>query len=151
MGLRRATPDDADELVRLRRVMYDAMDIDHASTEWAESCAALIREGLAAGWLGAYVVDADMRVRSGGVGLIARRLPGPRNPSGRTGHVQSMATDPEYRGRGYARAVFGALMAWFEEQGVPTVDLHATPYGEPLYRSFGFTEATYPALTRRRP
>ncbi len=146
MPLRRATPDDADDLVRLRRVMYDAMHVDHSDPAWASECARVLREGFAAGTFAAFVVEEDGRIVAGGVGTVSQRLSGPRNPSGRHGHVQSMATDPDARGRGHARAVFAALMAWFEEQGVRSVDLHATPYGEPLYRSFGFTEPRFPAL-----
>jgi ribosomal protein S18 acetylase RimI-like enzyme len=151
MGLRRATPDDADDLVRLRQVMYDAMDVDHTDPGWAAECARVLRAGLAGGSMAAYVVEDGGRIVACGVGMVEQRLPGPRNPRGRHGHVQSMATDPDARRRGYAREVFGALLEWFAEQGVPSVDLHATPYGEPLYRSYGFTEPRWAALTRRSP
>ena len=151
MGLRRATSGDIDDLVRLRRVMFDAMDVDHSDPGWAESCARVLRKCLADGSMAAYVVEEEGRVVAGGVAMVAQRLPGPRNPSGRHGYVQSMATDPEARGRGHARAVFAALMAWFEEQGVTSVDLHATPYGAPLYRSFGFSEPRHLPLARHAP
>lgn len=146
MPLRRATPDDAEELVRLRRVMFDAMGVDHADPAWAESCARVLRAGLAGDGMAAYVVEEDGHVVAGGVGMVSQRLPGPGRTSGRHGHVQSMATDPDHRGRGHARAVFAALVDWFADVGADTVDLHASPYGEPLYRTFGFTEPRYPAL-----
>jgi GNAT superfamily N-acetyltransferase len=148
MLLRRATPDDAPDLVRLRRVMYDAMEVDHADPAWAESCERVLWTELATERMAAFLVEEDGRVVAGGVGMVEQRLPGPRNPTGLHGHVQSMATHPEFRGRGHARAVFGALLAWFDEQGVRNVDLHASKYGEPLYRSFGFSEPRYPELRR---
>ena len=147
MGLRRATPDDIDDLVRLRRVMFDAMDVDHSDPRWAATCAAVLRAGLG-GHMEAFVVEDEGRVVAGGVGMVEQRLPGPGNPSGLHGYVQSMATDPDARGRGYARAVFAALMDWFEGRGVTSVALHATPYGEPIYRSFGFTEPGHLPLSR---
>jgi GNAT superfamily N-acetyltransferase len=149
MGLRRATPSDAAELVRLRRVMYDAMGVDHSSPEWAASAEAVLRESLAAGRMAAFVVEEGGRPVACGVGMVEQRLPGPRNPSGLHGYVQSMATEPEARRRGHARAVFGALMEWFAEQGVTSVDLHATELGAPLYRSFGFSEPRHLTLSHR--
>lgn len=150
MPLRRATPDDAPDLVRLRRVMFDAMEVDHADPEWAKACEAILREQLGSGAMAAFVVEDDGQVVACGVGMVHQRLSGPRNPGGRYGFVQSMATDPAYRERGYARAVFAALLAWFDEQDVPAIDLHASPYGEPLYRSFGFRDGRYPELGLRR-
>ena len=148
MGLRRATPDDIDDLVRLRRVMFEAMGVDHSGEEWARTCAAVLRAELASGAMAAFVVEEGGRVVAGGVGMVAQRLPGPRNPTGRHGYVQSIATDEEWRGRGYARAVFAALLDWFEENGVTSVALHATGAGAPLYRSFGFTEPSHLPLSR---
>ena len=43
----------------------------------------------------------------------------------------------------------GWRLEWMREAGVGTVDLHASPDGEPLYRSLGFTEPGQPALTLR--
>jgi GNAT superfamily N-acetyltransferase len=60
-----------------------------------------------------------------------------------------MSTDPTYRRRGYGRATLAALLGWLRSTGITTVDLHATPDGEPLYRSLGFTEPTDRALTLR--
>lgn len=150
MPLRRATPDDAPDLVRLRRVMFDAVEVDHSDPAWAVSCEAILRERLASGEMAAFVVDEDGRIVAGGVGMLEQRLGGPRNPAGKHGFVQSMATEPSSRGRGYARAVFTALLGWFEENGVPSIALHASPYGEPLYREFGFSESRYPELQLRR-
>jgi hypothetical protein len=48
-----------------------------------------------------------------------------------------------------ARAVMVALLQWFDQRRVPVVELHATPDGEPLYRSLGFGEEGGVALRRR--
>lgn len=150
MPLRRATPDDTPDLVRLRRVMFDAMELDHSDPAWAATCEEILRARLASGDMAAFVVEDDDRVVAGGVGMVEQRLPGPRNPRGKHGFVQSMATEPSARRQGHARAVLTALLEWFEENGVPSVGLHASPYGEPLYRTFGFSESPYPELVRRR-
>ena len=58
--------------------------------------------------------------------------------------------------RGYAVTVSVDGTHWSTAVGAgagsgqfTTVDLHATPDGEPLYRSLGFTEPTDRALTLR--
>jgi GNAT superfamily N-acetyltransferase len=76
----------------------------------------------------------------GGVGNILRRLSGPWNPTGRYGHIASMVTDPAWQRRGIGGAVVDALLAWFTAHGITRVELTATPYGEPVYRSRGFGE-----------
>lgn len=149
MAVRIATPDDAPELVRLRGVMFDAMGVDHSDPGWARACDEVLRRCLADGTMRAYVVDRDGGgLRACGVGMLAQRLPSPRTPNGRHGYVQSMATDEDSRGRGYAREVFEALLAWFEEEGVTNVDLHATAAGAALYRQYGFSEPRHPTLGR---
>ena len=98
----------------------------------------------------AYVVD-----RPGGglaacaVGWLNEHLIGTANQVGRVGYIANMSTDPAYRRRGYGRAALVALLAWLRSTGITTVDLHATPDGEALYRSLGFTDPTDPALTLR--
>lgn len=148
MSLRRANPSDAEELVRLRRVMFDAMGVDHSAPEWAAHAVTVLREQLTSGEMAAYVVEEDGRIVAGGVGMLAQRIPSPRNPTGLHGYVQSMATEPEARGKGYGRAVFAALLEWFEERGVVSIDLHATEAGARVYRSFGFSEPKNPTLGR---
>jgi ribosomal protein S18 acetylase RimI-like enzyme len=152
MPVRRATPADAPELTRLRGVMFEAMGVDHSDPAWAVACEAVLRSALASGAMAAFVVDAGGgSLAACGVGMVEQRLPGPRNPSGRHGHIQSMATDPAARRQGHAREVFGALLAWFAENGVTSVDLHATSLGEGLYRDHGFSEPRHLALSRHAP
>ncbi len=142
MEARRATPEDADELVRLRQVMFDALVDSHDTVGgWEPYAREAFRTGLADGSVVAFVVDGPAgRLVAGGVGIVKAQLPGPRNHSGRVGAIGSMATDPEHRGRGWGRAVFTALMDWYRSEGITAVDLHASPDGAALYRSFGFTE-----------
>ena len=145
--VRWATVDDVEGLVRLRRVMFDAMAID-VPDDAEQAMRSTIAAGLATSDLFAAVVDDEGtgRVVACGVGMISQRIAGPHNLSGRYGYVQSMVTDEAYRGRGLARAVLELLMARFAADGVVRVDLHATELGAPLYRSMGFTEGAQPEL-----
>jgi GNAT superfamily N-acetyltransferase len=140
-NLRRATVADADELTRLRALMYVAMGIDVGGEGWQEAChQAFVRRLSQPDAFAAFVVEADGRAVSCGVGWIEEHLPSPRQLDGRRGHIASMSTEPAAQRRGHARGVFGALMAWFASYDVPRVDLRATPDGRPLYEAFGFRE-----------
>ncbi|MEU4210869.1 GNAT family N-acetyltransferase [Streptomyces sp. NPDC026206] len=144
---RRARPEDAAEIVRLRRLMFAAMDGQDSPGAWERDAEEMARRRLAADGtaLGAFVVDGDPEgdgphLAACAVGRVEERLPAPGHPSGLFGFVFTVCTDGRYRGRGFARATTQALLEWFAAQGVTRVDLHATPDAEPLYRSLGFAE-----------
>ncbi|MGK5728153.1 GNAT family N-acetyltransferase [Streptomyces sp. URMC 124] len=147
-GTRWAAPGDAAEIVRLRRLMFTAMNGEDARGEWERVAEEQVRRQLAARpcLLGAFVVDGDPEpggpphLAACAVGRVEERLAAPGHPQGRFGFVFTVCTDERYRGRGMARATTEALLDWFAGQGVTRVDLHATPDAERLYRSLGFAE-----------
>ncbi|MFD7920816.1 GNAT family N-acetyltransferase [Streptomyces sp. NPDC059740] len=148
-AVRPARPEDAPELVRLRRLMFAAMQGRDEPGPWEESAVRMTAEQLAAPTpvLGAFVVDADSpgpdgrpRLAACAVGRLEERLPAPGHPSGRFGFVFNVCTDTGHRGRGYARATTRALLEWLAERGASRVDLHATGEAESMYRSMGFAE-----------
>ena len=154
--VRRADPDDAAELTRLRVVMFTDMGRDPGllSEDWRRRNVDHFRRRLAeVDSFAAYVVD---RPEGGGlaasaVGWLNDHLIATTNPIGKVGYIANMCTDPDHRRRGYGRATLVALLDWLRSTGITTVDLHATPDGEPLYRSLGFAPPTDPALTLRFP
>jgi ribosomal protein S18 acetylase RimI-like enzyme len=150
MPVRRASREDALEIVRLAEVMYQSMGVS-VSESWRHAAREEIRTRLDRD-LVAFVVDqAHERsaLCSSGCGTIARRLPSPANPTGAVGYIQWVATDAGFRRRGFGHEVMRALIAWFDEQAVPVIELHATPAGESIYRRLGFDEYGGVALRRR--
>lgn len=149
--VRRAAEADAGELLRLRRVMLEAVTGKDVPGPWQETAWATLRQRLAErdDSFAAYVVaNPD---RPGGlvacvVGVIESRLGGPNNPTGDVGYVFNVATDPDYRRRGYSRACMEALIDWYRRRGVTSVDLRASAEGEPLYRALGFVPSTAPTM-----
>ncbi|GIJ77827.1 Acetyltransferase (GNAT) family protein [Micromonospora phaseoli] len=156
-GVRRASVDDARELVRLRAVMLSA--VGGAPPEpggWQHSALRTLRRQLPDpdADLAAFVVDAPGRpgvVAACAVGVVDLRLGGPADASDRRGYVFNVVTDPAYRRRGFSRGCMSALLDWFAGQGVRTVELKASPEGESLYRELGFRPTAAPALRRVVP
>jgi GNAT superfamily N-acetyltransferase len=151
---RRAVPADAEELVRLRQIMLDSMRDAVDDTGWQPAAVRTLRERLARqdGDLAAFVVDRPGAAGHGGelaacaVGTIEHRLGNARNPEGTSGHVFSVATDPELRRRGYSRACMEALLDWYRTRGIRKVELHASSAGAPLYTSLGFVRTPDPSM-----
>ncbi|MFF3275515.1 GNAT family N-acetyltransferase [Streptomyces chrestomyceticus] len=148
IAIRAAGPGDAEEIVRLRRLMFRAMNGRDEGGAWERNAVESARRQLAEAvpCLVGFVVEADdgAGLAACAVGRVEERLPAPGHPSGLFGFVFTVCTDPAYQGRGYARATTEALLECFAERGVSRVDLHATPDAERLYRSLGFAEHSTP-------
>lgn len=150
MRARLATTADVTELVRLRQVMIESVRGTTDDT-WQASCEVVLDRALRDGAMVAVVVDApEGGLAACGVGTVGQRLPGPGCIDGRHGYIQSMCTDERHRRQGLGRVVFDGLMQWYRDEGITRVDLHASAMGDPLYRSFGFTDGSQPEL-RWRP
>jgi GNAT superfamily N-acetyltransferase len=147
--VRRATVADAPELTRLRELLLEAMGQDVSEPTWRDAALTAFADRLAPGRdLTAFVIDGeDGTLAASAVGTVFDSLPGPNRPDGRTGWLLNLTTAPDYRGRGYGRATCAALLDWFHGQGVRRVEMHASPAGEALAKSLGFTEPTSVALT----
>ena len=163
--VRKARPEDAPELVRLRHAMFRAMaeagaagraqDVD--DTSWYPAAQEAIASRITQGTLAAFVIDETpdihgnephSRLSACAVVTLEDRLPGPGFPRGTSGSMSSVFVAPEQRGRGLARAVVTAGLSWLDEMDAEVVDLHATPDAAHLYRSLGFSEARSLALRR---
>jgi GNAT superfamily N-acetyltransferase len=149
--VRRATPEDAREVLRLRQVMIDSVFAVDGSTGWHAASLPTVRGRLAdpEGPFAAFVVDHPDRPEALAAlvaGTIDYRIGRADNPHGAVGCVFSVATDPDARRRGYARACMESLLDWFRERGVAHIDLNASAEAEPLYASLGFVRKPDPSM-----
>lgn len=154
MTVRPAAAADIDALVRLRAQMFRDMGVPPGDQDaaWRANTARWFATHLAGGDCGAFVVDdPELGVVSAAVGTVEDGAPSPRNPTGRSGHLFNVSTDPRRRRRGHARACVTALLEWFDDHQVTVVELAATEDGIDLYTSLGFVPARFPVLRRRRP
>ena len=151
VDIRRAGPGDAEELMRLRGVMMaSTQGVPPPAGDWQRIGAEMLRTQLVAAEasIAAFVADKgdEPGLAACVLGQVDQRLPGPSNPTGLRGYVYNVATDPAYRRRGLSRACMTALLEWYAGRGVGTIDLRASPDGEPLYASLGFRRTKDPAM-----
>ncbi|MDQ1019757.1 GNAT family N-acetyltransferase [Streptomyces afghaniensis] len=149
-AVRRALPEDAEEVLRLRQIMIDSM-FGAPSAAWHGESLPTLRAKLGEedGDFTAFVVDHPERrgaLASLVAGTIDYRIGKSGEPLGMVGFVFSVATDPSARRRGYARACMTTLLEWFRERGARRVQLTASPEAEPLYVSLGFRPKPDPLL-----
>lgn len=131
--------------------VFAAGSASESDTSWHAESTATVRRRLGE-WEGdfaAFVVEHPER--PGGLaalvaGALEYRIGRVGNPHGRVGHVFSVATDPDQRRRGHARACMEAMLDWFRERGARSVDLNASPEAEPLYASLGFVRKPDPSM-----
>jgi GNAT superfamily N-acetyltransferase len=144
ISIRQATVADIPELVRLRRVMFEAMGFDDPAQLDAADISAESYFSLAIpadeflGWLA--VTDSGQVVATGGV-VIDQHPPGPLNLSGKCGYIMNLVTLPAYQRRGIARRIMQVMLAWLKDRGVQRVTLHTSDFGKSLYQELGFVES----------
>jgi GNAT superfamily N-acetyltransferase len=102
--------------------------------------AVLLADGSYVGWL---AIDAGGNVIAGAGVHIKLQLPRISHDHARIEDspvplAVNVYTEPQWRGKGIARALMRELMRWASEQGTDRVVLHASDAGRPLYESLGF-------------
>lgn len=139
--LRRATPADLDLLVSHRRRMFEDMgvgytlrDLDAADPAYRAWAARRMRTGRFAGW----IVEERGEPAASGCVWVKRVHPRPRLATLDEAYLLSMYTEPAHRGKGHARRIVKAAIAWAREQGCPRMTLHASEMGRPIYERLGF-------------
>ena len=149
---RRALPDDAAEVTRLRLQMF--RELGKTDDGWVDACVAELSDALGREppQLTAFVVDGSAagQLVACGVGYLERRLPGPGGGSGIHGHIGSMYTEVQDRRRGHARAILRSLLDWFWERDAERVQLWASDSSAPLFAVEGFYIGN-PLWQLRRP
>jgi len=143
--IRRATIDDIDDLVRLRRLMFEAMgfedkeQLDAADAAAREYFTEAIPTKKFYGWLAA-TTSSGKNVCSGGV-VIDHHPPGPSNISGKIAYIMNLVTLEEYRRQGIARKIMNAMVEWITTKNITVMSLHATDMGKTLYHELGFEDS----------
>lgn len=145
--IRLCTRDDAAIVAHHRVEMFRAMGevpTDELARELLDkstlALAAALADGTYVGW---FAVDDAGKVIAGAGAHIKPQFPRITRDRKRVAAspvplVVNVYTEPEFRGRGAARALMRELMKWAEAEGADRLVLHASDAGRPLYISLGF-------------
>jgi len=135
---------DLDLLVRHRRGMWEAIaempapTLDAADRVYRRWARARIRSGRLVGFI---VDEGDTSVASGCVWVMPVQ-PRPLWKGTRAAYLLSMYTEPSHRGKGHATRIVRAAVSWAKARGIGVMLLHASRFGEPIYRTEGFEPTT---------
>lgn len=134
--VRRATLQDAQTLVRLRMAMRAELDGPHLHPDGQRTLADLseeyIRTHLPAETYRAWLAEVDGVAIGTRAVVLFHRPPSLRNPTGAEGYIVGIYTAPEWRRRGVATAVLGAIVAGVRECG--RRDSAGCAFGRPTAR-----------------
>jgi len=138
--VRTATVKDLDLLVRHRRSMWAAIsdisarDLDAADLVYRRWARTRMHSNRFAGFI---VEVGGFPVASGCVWLMEGQ-PRPRREGTTAAYLLSMFTEPGHRGKGHAPRIVRAASRWAKARGISVMLLHASDFGEPVYRRLGF-------------
>ncbi len=146
--VRAARAADVDALVALRASMFESMGsagIDDPA--WLAAARDWFVSHLDHPDVALRVVEVDGEVVAGAVSHVRTHLPSPGNALGRVATISNVSTFAPYRGRGYGRLAFEAVMGWVRESsGAEGAELFATGMGQDMYARAGFTLHPMPAM-----
>ena len=138
--IRPATTEDIDVLVRLRRLMFEAMghdDVD-ALDRMCRASRAYFAERIPSGAFRAWLWEEDGQVVAS-IGLVIHSVPpAPDRLGTDIAYIMSLVTLPSHRRRGIAAALLGHVLTAVRSEGVAVVSLHATVDGRGIYERQGF-------------
>lgn len=136
--LRTATSDDVEIVLRHRQSMFAAMGRP-ASDASMQASRQFFTLAFARGRYHGWFVEAPGHgvVAGGGVVLLDYQ-PAPNQSTAIRPFVVNVWTEDAFRRRGLARQLMEAMIAWSRQQGFPSLFLHASNAGRPLYEALGF-------------
>jgi len=139
--IREAGPSDSAIILHHRRSMF--RDMGEGTVEELDRMVEVARPWLARAladssyrhWL---ALDSSGRVVGGGGVLLCPWPANPKDPCTERAVILNVYTEPEFRKRGIARQVMRTILDWIKQQGLRSVNLHASDEGRPLYERLGF-------------
>jgi GNAT superfamily N-acetyltransferase len=145
--IRPAALDDCDILVHQRIAMFKDMGntFDEAAIggSFRRWVTARMAEDVYKAWL---IEDTTGAIIGGGGMTIIPWPPGPRYPGDRLAFVYNVYTEPVHRGRGLATRLMAEIHAFCRAEGITSVALNASEFGQPLYAALGYQVSASPMM-----
>lgn len=143
-SVRRATLEDLDILVRHRRGMWkDIAQIPKADLDAADRVyRRWARSQMNSNRLAAFIVEVGGEPTASGCVWLMQVQPRPTWEGTTAAYLLSMFTEPAHRGRGYGARIVREAIRHAKARGIHVMLLHASKFGEPIYRRLGFERTT---------
>ncbi len=139
MKYRKATIDDIDKLIELRKKQLVDEGIDpiiDIDTELSVFFKNKLSDGTLVQWL---VEDQEEMIACGAV-IFYEFPPSYTNKTGKKAYIANMYTNENYRGQGIATKLLTKLVDEVKISGISKIWLGASKMGRPVYKKFGFIE-----------
>ena len=142
--IRKVTKNDIPEIIKQRRLMFESMGFNNfrilqlTSDQSRKYFLEHMQNNKFYGWV---AITKKGRIISNAAVIIDHHPPGPNNLTGKIAYIFNLYTYPEFRQQGIAMKLMKTILKWAKEKNIPLVTLHATDYGEKLYKSLGFTDS----------
>lgn len=140
LTIRQGTLVDVERMVRLRRLMFEAMgcmetdDLDAMCSQTRAFLTETVPTGVFRFWM-AHAEDSAI----GAIGMVLHRVPPtPENLRGKEAYLMNLVVLPEHRRRGVGRALLLHALTVARGEGIPVASLHASRAGRALYQDVGF-------------
>jgi GNAT superfamily N-acetyltransferase len=139
--IREALPSESAIILHHRRSMFRDMregtveELDRMVEVASLWLARALADGSYHHWL---ALDSSGVVAGGGGVLLCPWPANPKDPCTQRAVILNVYTEPEFRNRGIARQIMLTILAWVKEEGLRSVNLHASDDGRPLYEKLGF-------------
>ena len=137
--IRKATIDDIDELIRLRkRQLQD--EGQKPDTDMDKSLYQYFYRKMTGGELIEYIAEAEGRIIASAAVIFMEYPPSFVNPAGMTGYVANVYTEDSFRGQGIAGRLLEKVEQEAKKRGITRVLLHASKMGVKAYKKAGYEE-----------
>ncbi|AMR06032.1 GNAT family N-acetyltransferase [Bacillus thuringiensis] len=146
--IRKATIQDTEELVELRKILLSSGDTHYAAKSeednlaWQNAYRDWIKENISNEdvliQVGQY--DEDEKICSCVIGIIDSRAPMVGALNGRVGWGQSLVVSKDRRGLGIAEAMMDAFHNWFRENNVQKIVVQSSKMAEEFNRKRGYLQ-----------
>ena len=149
LTFRLGTADDAAVLARHRCEMFlemGTLSVEHYP-ELAQSSTAYFQDAIPNDHYRAWLVESGESIIAG-AGMQINTLPPRPRPNGSPlglgpqGLILNVFVEKDWRGRGIARELMRRIIDYARDEGLPSLALHASDAGRPLYEQLGFQPTT---------
>lgn len=138
MVIRKATVEDVEQLVEVRRQFQETVKGTRGSEFFAQAVEGYLRKHVPLGTCVVWLAEDNGEIVSCAMLALVEELPVLGNLSGRVGFLHNVYTNPRYRRQGLAQQIVVNCLQSAKEWGVGRVCLGATEQGRSLYEKLGF-------------